>query len=380
MKILFVAETFPPTIGGVAQSARRISGQLAALGHDVHVLTFVRALPGGAVETEKLAERLTVHRFGAARHLDFTLQHATNFLEWLDSRGRFDLLWGHYAQTAGFLAAWLGKRWGRKSILAVRGNDLDRGLFPPGDFARLRWCLETATTVATVSRELAAKVTTLVDRPAISLPNAVDSEVFAPGERDPALVAEYRIQPDELVLVFSGELRAKKGLSFLLQAVRDLVARRPTRLLVVGEVRPHDQGEFQRLAAADPAAGRAILVTGRIDEPAEVARRLRLADAFVLPSLWEGMPNGLLEAMAAGVPVVASNAGAIPEIVTDGEHGLLVPKTHLHQLAQRIEELLAFARPRRDSLIRAARHRVLTEFSLEAERTNLSRLLEATFA
>ena len=375
MRLLFISEHYPPEIGGVAASAKRIARTVAALGHEVHAFALARDLPSGAARSDEDAPGLVVHRFGRARNLDFTLRQALNFLEWLHKQHTFDATWGHYVETAGFLAAWIGRLWNVPSILAVRGNDLDRQLFPPGDAGRLEWALRSATRIVAVSADLAGKVRAFVDRYAVVLPNAVDPECFRPGDRPADLMERYAIRPEELVLAFSGELRAKKGLVFLMEAFRQLQVARPCRLLLIGEVRGKDRGEYIRATASDPDLERAVTVTGHLSDPRDVARHLLLADVFLLPSLWDGMPNSLLEAMAAGVPVIASDAGGIPEVIRDGQNGLLVPRTHLHLLADRVDELLAMPARRRNTLTAAARQTILDNHSPGVERTGLAAIL-----
>jgi glycosyltransferase involved in cell wall biosynthesis len=374
MHLLFIAERFPPDIGGVAASAGRIARALAGLGHAVSVVTLTRELRAGSVDRHELDTRLTLYRLGQSKNLDFSLQQALTFLEWLHGQERFALVWGHYVGTAGFLAAWLGRRLAITSVLAIRGNDFDRQLFPPGDLGRLDWCLRHATGLVAVSADLAGKVRCLVDREPIVLPNAVDTDLFRPGPRPVGLAQSLGLVAEETVLGFSGELRAKKGLPFLLDALAAVRQHRPARLLVIGAVRGDDQGEFERACVGLGLDG-AVVVTGHLDQPAEVARHLLLCDVFLLPSVWEGMPNGLLEAMACGVPVVASDAGGIPEIVCDGVNGVVVPRTHLHQLGRRVLGLLALPAEERHELGRVARQTILDRHSLPAEQAALAALL-----
>jgi glycosyltransferase involved in cell wall biosynthesis len=374
MKVLFIAERFPPDIGGVAASAARIARSLARLGHVVHVATLTRELRSGSVERHDLGEGVPLYRLGQSKNLDFSLQQALVFLQWLHGQERFDLVWGHYAGTAGFLAAWLGRQLGIRSVLAVRGNDLDRALFPPGDLARLDWCLRHATQIVAVSADLAGKVRCLVDRDAAVLPNAVDTDLFHPGPRPIGLAQALGLGGEQTVLGFSGELRAKKGLSFLLEALAAVRQHVPARLLVVGAVRSDDQGELERACVGLGLEG-CLHVTGHLDRPAEVARHLLLCDVFLLPSLWDGMPNGLLEAMACGVPVVASDAGGIPEVLRDGVNGVVVPRSHLHQLGRHVLALLDRPADERQALARAARATVVDRHSLPAEQAALAELL-----
>jgi len=90
------------------------------------------------------------------------------------------------------------------------------------------------------------------------------------------------------------------------------------------------------------------------------------SDALVLSSAWEGMPNVVLEAMAAARPVVATSVGAVPEVVDDGMAGLLVPPRDSEQLAKAMERMMDFPEETRQALGQAGHERVRTEFSRDA--------------
>ncbi|MFO0915650.1 MAG: glycosyltransferase family 4 protein [Pirellulales bacterium] len=374
-RLVMLAERFPPDLGGVATSAQRLAKSLSQLGHQVHVVAFSTRLPAGAADTQNLPGFGFVHRLGIARHADFTLQQAQNFLEWLHSEVNFELVWSHYAHHAGFLGLWFAELYHLPSILSVRGNDLDRQVFPTGDFARLQWMLQRATQVVAVSQDLARKIQVLVPRNVSVLPNSVDPDVFSRAERSPELVSRYDLRPGELILGFTGELRAKKGMSFLLQGLHQLLQRRPVRLLLVGEVRGQDTGEFERTCAEMDGIDSAIIRTGQLTDPRDVAAHLKLMDVFLQPSLWDGMPNSVLEAMVARVPIVASDAGAIPELIEHGRTGYLVSKAHLHQLADHVERYLSWPGATRSQMIEAAYQRAVSEHSPELERSRLSEIL-----
>ena len=98
-----------------------------------------------------------------------------------------------------------------------------------------------------------------------------------------------------------------------------------------------------------------------------------MADVFVLPSLSEGSPNALLEAMACGLPIVATRVGGVPEIAVDGETALLVPPEDPVALARAIDRLLR-DRPLAARLGSAARAAVLTRYTPELRATTLSGL------
>ena len=78
-----------------------------------------------------------------------------------------------------------------------------------------------------------------------------------------------------------------------------------------------------------------VLVTGQLATPADVNQHLQLCDVYLQPSLWDGMPNALLEAMAAGCGCIASDAGGIPEIIAPGVDGIVLPRWQLHRWEMR---------------------------------------------
>ena len=379
-RILLMAEQYYPAIGGLARSGQRIAETLAGLGHQVDVFTLSSQLDAGQANSEIISERLTVHRFGRARQIDFTLQQATIFIEWLHQRGGnrnpIDLIWSHYAMQLGYLGIWLAKHWGVRSVLAVRGNDVDRQFLPPGDLSRLDWSLRNATQVVAVSQDLAHKIRTIADVDAHVLPNSVDLELFCPGPVSAELKRAYGIGAEHLVLIFSGELRAKKGLPMLIECYRQLSDLRPTKLLIIGEVRPKELGRFQQETLGLPNAERDIVCTGHLSELSDVLAHLRLGDIFVLPSLWDGLPNSLLEAMATEIPVIVSDAGAMPEIIENGQNGILVPRHQLHRMAERIDHFFSKPAVERNQMIRAARQTVERNFSPTLEASRLAALIE----
>jgi glycosyltransferase involved in cell wall biosynthesis len=191
--------------------------------------------------------------------------------------------------------------------------------------------------------------TCAADRTAV-IPNAVDIPPARPGERNgnpPAVVAV-------------GRLKAPKD---FLTIVRALALLRPGsgEALIVGEGpdRPLLEAEIRRLEIGD----RVRLLGERRDVPELLAD----ADLFVLSSASEGMPVSVLEAMAAGLPVVGSRVGGVPELVVDGETGLLVEPGDPNELAAAIDRLFADPGLRR-RLGDAGRARAQGRFALESFR------------
>ena len=384
VRVLLLTQRYPPDVGGLAVSAHRTARNLVLAGAEVEVVAWTRGLTPGQLQTQKPpADQSgpTVHHLGLFHNEDLTLQHTLNVLEWLHQRGPYDLVWGHYLFPPGFLAVLFAERLGRPSVVSARGNDVDRMLFPPGDFARLEWTLRRATRVTAVCQNLADKIDVVLGQPAIAtvMPNVVDTDLFCPGTAEASLRASLGIESGEAVLGFSGELRHKKGLPFLLNALAHVRRSRPACLLVIGEVRAREQEHLSRFAIEHPEDRARILVTGHLEQPFEVVRHLRLCDVFLMPSLWDGMPNAVLEAMAVALPVIASDAGGLPEIIEAGTTGLCIERAQLDRLGEGVLELLA--RPDEARRIgQAARARVVQRSQPAAEVSALRSLLAELLA
>jgi sugar transferase (PEP-CTERM/EpsH1 system associated) len=171
----------------------------------------------------------------------------------------------------------------------------------------------------------------------VTIHNGIDVRRFSAEKRSRHCVRNtFGVPHDALLIGAIGRLHAQKGFPYLLRATAELVTRMPhVRLLVVGE------GELRRLLGdqcQDLGLAETVTFAGlRTDVP----QILSSLDLLVLPSLWEGMPNVVLEAMAAELPVVATTVGGTPEVVVDGETGILVPAADVEALARAIERLLS---------------------------------------
>ena len=169
------------------------------------------------------------------------------------------------------------------------------------------------------------------------------------------------------IILAVGALVGHKGHRHLVDAIPSLVSAAPEAHVVIageGELRP----ELERLAIRLGVAGR-LLMPGYIED---VAGWFPAADVFVMPSVEEGLGSSVLDAMAAGTPIVATTAGGIPEVVRDGVDGLLVPPGDAAALSRAIAELLR-DRYKAHDLATAATKRVETEFPV-------SRMVEETLA
>jgi glycosyltransferase involved in cell wall biosynthesis len=206
------------------------------------------------------------------------------------------------------------------------------------------------------------------------LPNGVDVARFHPGVDGEPLRARYGLERDARVVLFVGALdRAHyfKGVEVLLQAV----ARNDdpsTRLVVVGEgnLRSTYQAWTAELGLEDR-----VVFCGRVSDE-ELPAHYALCDLLVLPSVTMGEAFGvvLLEAMACGKPVIASNLPGVRSVVSDAEDGLLVRPEDVDDLAEKIEVLLDS--PRREEMGRRGRAKVEEKYAWRRIVPKLERVYE----
>lgn len=144
------------------------------------------------------------------------------------------------------------------------------------------------------------------------------------------------LREDDDVVIAVGRQEVAKGHRFLLEAVPLLAARRPRSLILIAGRQGHATSELGRLADRAEIGDRVRFLGHREDVPDLLAA----ADVFAFPSLWEGLGGSLLEAMALGLPIVASDLAPIREVVDDGYTGRLVPPGEAGTLAAAIADLL----------------------------------------
>ncbi len=186
--------------------------------------------------------------------------------------------------------------------------------------------------------------------------NGVDVNRFRPRS-----VGEEADAPVRFIYV--GRLEPVKGVDLVLQAATLLRSALPGGAPAWSLTLAGDGSQRAALEAQAHALGLADRVRF-LGTRQDVANLLSSNDVLVLPSRWEGMPNVALEAMACGLPVIATAVGGTPEVVAHRETGILVPPEQPLALAQAMAVLLADA-SLREKMGQAGRRRVETEFSID---------------
>ncbi len=232
----------------------------------------------------------------------------------------------------GCLAGVLGRMLGKPVVTTLRGEDVTRAGRSTMDRLLLRTCLGLSNRVVSVSQNmrnwLAEHFNQYSDKLAL-IENGVDEAFLVVGAQ-----RNHGNPPRAIHLITVGSLIPRKGVDQILRALARLGGAQST-LNVVG-TGPEEQS-LREMATSLGLAGR-VTFTGRV-EPGEVPALLAEADVFVLASHSEGRPNVVLEAMAAGLPVIASDIPGVSEIVEHGHTGLLFDDGDMVQLARCIETL-----------------------------------------
>ncbi|MEJ7788561.1 MAG: glycosyltransferase [Thermoleophilaceae bacterium] len=244
-------------------------------------------------------------------------------------RGGFrpDVVHAH-VYSAGLPALLLGRLSGARVVVTEHYTGFQRGLIRGADKLTARLAFTGADLVAPVSTELAGHLRKVAPRATMRvMPNVVDTEVFT------AVPHERHDGPVGLITV--GALAEKKGQAHLLDALAELLSRREATLDLVGdgELREELEAQAQRLEL-----GEAVRFHGEVPKE-RVAELMGEADLFVLSSLYENLPCVLIEAMASGLPSVATEVGGVPELI-DAQAGVLAAPADPGALAEAIEAAL----------------------------------------
>jgi glycosyltransferase involved in cell wall biosynthesis len=204
----------------------------------------------------------------------------------------------------------------------------------------------------------------------VTIHNGINVERFSidlSSEAERNLRQELGLEADSLIILTVARLHPQKGHQYLIEAIPQVVQDFPqAHFLFVGE------GGLREDLARQVKEVKLNECVHFLGVRQDVPQLLAISDLFVLPSLWEGLPNSILEAMAAGVPVIATNVGGIPEIIDHEKTGLLVSPADPIALKKIIQRLLT-DESLLTSMTEAAKKRVEREFSQD---TNVSEFID----
>jgi N-acetyl-alpha-D-glucosaminyl L-malate synthase BshA len=308
-----------PTYGGSGVVASELALAMADRGDEVHVLSY--ALPP-RIAAEGPEHGVSFHEvkvppYPLFEYPPYSLALASKIVE-VARTHRLDLLHVHYAVPNAVSAILARQILGERSLPVVttlHGTDVTLVGNDPSYLETTRFGLLESDAVTAVSRSLRERTLEqlAIDREIVVIPNFIDPRRTAP----PAAVVGSLAAPGERVLVHVSNFRRVKRLEDVVEVFRRVHAETPCRLVLVGDG-PEKAATDARLQEA--GLGDAVSWLGTLDRVEPV---LWQADLMLLPSEEESFGLAALEALACGVPVIATRVGGLPEVVPDGKAGLL---------------------------------------------------------
>jgi len=356
---LRVGITCYPTFGGSGIVATELGRRLARGGDEVHFISTSLPYRLPAFERNVYFHEVVLDAYPLFQQAPpLALALATKMAEVAETHD-LDVLHVHYAMpfaASAFLAKQLVAPARLPVVTTLHGTDITIVGQQPGLGRMTRFTIESSDRVTAVSEALkVATIETLgVKKPIEVIPNFVDPEVFAPRRRRPPLLAPAGVR----VLMHASNFRPVKNVERVVRIFAAVHERMDARLVMVGD--GPDKPRAEELAR-HLGVGKHVLFLGNQEVMEEL---LPLADLFLLPSSTESFGLVALEAMAAGVPVVASRVGGLPELVTHGVHGFLEEPDDLDGFVRASLRLLEDDALHR-KVGRAARTRAVSDFHVD---------------
>lgn len=394
-RVVVLIGSFHPVVGGGETHARLLSAELRRRGIDVSVVTRRRIKTSPAYE---VIDDIPVHRVppsGVPRFGKY-LMMLPAFIHLIRTRRDYDLMYVCGLRILGLVGVLAALCAGKRCVLRSESRGELSGAFiwqtidgrtKPGLKALFvlpillrNYFLKKADAFLSISgvirEEYAACGIAKAD--IAEIPNGIDASRFAPAAAEERAALRRRLNlPEVRLFAFSGKLNRGKGLEFIVRVWKDWVGKHPDcKLVLIGSGANQFLSCEEDLRVFVRAHGleSSVLFAGSVSN---VNEYLQASDFFLFPSESEALPLALLEALATGLPTLASKIGGISDIVTDGINGRLLPLNDAAAWAHGLTELVERPEAARE-MGRRGRETVLARFSLPhiaAEHVKLFRAL-----
>ncbi len=363
MNIIILTSDYLPNVGGMAVHAHELSRALVGLGHIVHLVNPVYGTGEDRRETVDgiIVHRLFVHRsMPRVKHLFYIARVRRHLLQ-LIRQERIDVLHWHdltpNCWTTRTLKSHIPLVWTNHSSNYLEYFETADGR------AKIRRWLGHADAIIGPSRELHEKsIATGVGPEWLHyISNGVDAAKFHPGIPYGVIDKDYGLDAAQPIIICPRRLEPKNGVEHFIRAIPLVRARHPqVQFLIAGGGFPEERGRFEDMLR-EAGQSRGVVFSGNVPNTV-MPMFYALSTIACLPSLMEATSISGLEAMASGLPLVGTRVGGIPEIIEDGESGLLVEPRDHGQIASAFLRLLEDPELRR-RLGEGARSRVEREFA-----------------
>lgn len=327
-----------PTYGGSGAVASELGLFLAERGHEVHFVSYAQPFRLGHYRERIFFHEVEMDEYPLFEHPPYSLALAVAIHDTVRKHD-LDVFHVHYAiphATSAWIAREMLAESGLPVVTTLHGTDITLVGLHPSFHGITRFSILKSDAITAVSTYLKDKTVGDFGVPADRVdvvPNFVDTSVYHPG-KEPCH-RETLAPGGEKILMHISNFRAVKRVLDTIEILARVHKRIPSRLILIGDgpERIRVQERAEDLGVADQVA-----FLGRHDSVAEL---LSCADVFLLPSSKESFGLVALEAMACGVPVVASNIGGVPEVVPAGEAGFLCPMGDVEAMAEAVSQILS---------------------------------------
>jgi L-malate glycosyltransferase len=331
-----------PTYGGSGVVATELGIELAALGHEVHFISYSQPFRLNGRDDGIFYHEVPVSNYPLFEFPPYDLALASRMAEVAEFNG-LDLLHVHYAiphSVSALLARQMLAARGRRLpfVTTLHGTDitlvgLDRSYLPI-----TRYAIQESDGVTSISQYLKDKTLQDFDvtRPIEVVPNFVNCDLYTPitDEAARAAARSRLARPDEAILMHLSNFRPVKRVVDVVQVFAQVVREKPAQLVLVGDGPERSAAEW---LARDLHIQEKIHFMGKQERVNEL---LPLADLLLMPSELESFGLAALEAMACKVPSIATRVGGVPELIDDGVTGLLYPVGDVEAMAHGALDLL----------------------------------------
>ena len=326
MKIAILVSGLPPKrLAGTEIATYNIAKYLAKRGHEVHVITTLdEGLPKESIEEGFYVHRIKLHK----------VKFIGIILFWIKSVYKLKKINPDISHVQGIsngLPAFLVKKILNKHyIIWARGSDI----YLSWQFKTiiLKLVLKNADAVIALTEDMKKAIQKVYNENVFVIPNGVDLRNFENISQKNCR-SKLAIKENKKIILFVGTLRPVKGVRYLVEAMEIIIQKNTnTRLMLVGD--GEDRRKLEKLVK-EFVLDEYVTFVGKVSNE-KVPEYMVASDVFVLPSLSEGFPNVVLEAMASGLPIVATKVGGLPEIVKDRENGFLVEPKNPEEIAEKV--------------------------------------------
>lgn len=324
---------------------------LADQGFEVHVVT----QHNHGIPYEEVMDGIHIHRFrwiepkkfralvhfhglmDTFRMITYVISLFFNLIR-ITTKYKIELVHAHSVIPTGFTASVVSKIMHKPIFITAHGMDINNFKNSKIFNYFLAFSLNSSSKSIAVSEDLAKKMRLMVndENKIVVIRNAVDTDRFNPT-RDKSIRDKFDVKYDDILVLFVGYLDTFKGIFELLSAFNHLKSENNNVKLIMVGTGPKKEVMLKILT--ESGIENEVIFTGVVEHQ-KIHKYYQAADIFVLPSYTEGLPVSVLEAMACGLPVVATHVGGIPEIITDGINGFLVPPKAEEELIKKLMILI----------------------------------------